>query len=61
MYTQAQNKATQKYQKEHLEQVAIRVKKGERDKFKAIAEADGVSLAELIRKAIYEYANNHGL
>lgn len=61
MYTQAQNKATQKYQKENLEQVAIRVKKGERDKFKQIAEAAGISLAELIRKSIYEYADNHGL
>lgn len=59
MYNQAQNKATQKYQRENLEQVAIRVKKGERDKFKQIAADAGLSLAELIRQAIYEYAENH--
>ncbi len=61
MYNEAHNKATQKYHKEHLEQVAIRVKKGERDIFKQIAEDAGLSLAELIRTAIYEYRDNHGL
>ncbi len=61
MYNETQNKATQKYHKEHLEQVAIRVKKGERERFKKIAETAGLSLAELIRKAITEYAENHGL
>lgn len=59
MYNQAQNKATQKYEREHLEQVSIRVKKGERDKFKQIAADSGLSLAELVRRAIYEYAENH--
>ncbi len=61
MYNEKINKATQKYHKEHLEQVAIRVKKGEREQFKNIAAAAGLSLAELIRTAIKEYANNHGL
>lgn len=58
-YTQAQNRATQKYQREKLEQVAIRVRKGEREKMKQIAEAAGISLAELIRAAVNEYAENH--
>lgn len=58
-YTQAQNRATQKYQRENLEQVAIRVKKGEREKMKRIADAAGLSLAELIRQAVYEYSKNH--
>lgn len=58
-YTQAQNRATQKYQRENLEQVAIRVKKGEREKMKQIADAAGLSLAELIRQAVSEYAAAH--
>lgn len=59
MYNQVQNRATQKYQREKLEQVAIRVKKGERDKFKQIAADHGLSLAELIRRAVSEFAENH--
>ncbi len=47
-YTQAQNKATQKYQKTHLEQLSIRVPKGKRAEYKALADARGVSLAGLI-------------
>lgn len=58
-YTQAQNRATQKYQREKLEQVAIRVKKGEREKMKQIADAAGLSLAELIRQSVNEFAETH--
>lgn len=61
MYNESQNKATQKYQKENLEQVRLWVKKGEKDKYKRLAEADGKSLAEFVRIAIKEYAENHGL
>lgn len=61
MYTQSQNKATQKYIKEHLEQVSFRVPKGERDKYKKLAERAGLSLAELLRQAVEEYTENHGL
>lgn len=61
MYNEASKKATMKYQKENLEQVAIRVKKGEREQFKKIAESANLSLAEMIRQAIKEFADNHGL
>lgn len=61
MYSKSQNLATQKYQREKLEQVSIRVKKGEREKFKEIADGAGLSLAEMIRRAIREYAENHGI
>lgn len=47
-YTEAQNKATQKYQREHLEQIAIRVPKGRRAIYKALADRRGESLAGLI-------------
>ena len=61
MYTQAQNKATQKYIKENLEEIRFRVRKGERDKYKQLAEAAGCSLAELMKRAVKEYAENHDL
>ena len=61
MYTQAQNKATQKYQKENLEQVRMWVKKGEKDRYKQLASAAGLSLAEFLKQAVEEYALNHGL
>lgn len=53
-YTQAQNKATQKYLAKAYDRLAIRVKKGQADKIKAYAENKGMSLNsyinELIRK-----------
>ena len=61
MYNEASKKATMKYQTENLEQVAIRVQKGEREQFKKIAESANLSLAEMIRQAIKEFADNHGL
>lgn len=61
MYTQAQNKATQKYQKENLEQVRMWVKKGEKDRYKQLAQSVNMSLAEFLKQAVEEYANNHGL
>jgi len=59
MYTKSQNKATQKYQRENLEQVRFWVKKGEKDRYKELAEKYNMSLAELLRQAVEEYAENH--
>lgn len=61
MYNQAQNKATQKYQKENLEQIRFWTKKGEKDRYKKLAESAGMSLAEFLKTAVEEYTNNHGL
>lgn len=47
-YNQARNKATQKYQKEHLEQIAIRVPKGKRQLYKDYADSKGKPLVKLI-------------
>lgn len=47
-YTQKQNLATQKYQKENLEQLRLWVKKGKKDEYKAKAEAKGMSLTAYI-------------
>lgn len=51
-YSQAQNKATQKYIKENLEEVRFRVKKGERALIKKEADANGQSMAQYIIQAI---------
>ena len=53
-YTNAQNKATQKYQAKAYDRLAIRVKKGEADKIKAYAESRGMSLNGYINKLIAE-------
>ena len=59
-YTQAQNKATQKYQKENYDQLAIRIPKGKREGYKELAEKENKSLAQLIvdcldaEKIVYE-------
>ena len=47
-YTEKQNIATQKYQKENLEQLRIWVKKGKLDEYKQKAKDKGLSLASYI-------------
>ena len=47
-YSQAQNKATQKYQSENLEQLSIRVAIGCKAELKAEAEKNGQSVAQYI-------------
>ena len=51
-YTDKQNKATQKYIKENLEQVRFWVSKGKKDEYKAFAESQGKSLTALIVELI---------
>lgn len=51
-YTQARNRATQKYVKENYERIYISIPKGHKDKIKAAAEAAGESITSYIMKAI---------
>ena len=51
-YTQAGNKAVQKYSKKAYSVITLRVKKGEEIKIKAHAEAQGLSLNAYINKLI---------
>ena len=48
VYNEKRNQISQKYNKEHLEQIAIRVKKGKRTEYKQIAEHHNLSMAALI-------------
>lgn len=62
-YTEAQAKAAKKYLKESVEDIRIRVPKGQKDIIKAAAENAGESLNTYVRKSIdqrmeREAANN---
>ena len=47
-YSQAQNKATQRYIKKAYDEIKIRVPKGKRDEYKQAAEDAGKSLNQYI-------------
>lgn len=47
-YSQAQNKATQKYQKNNYERLTVRCKKGRKEEYEKLASALGLSLNQLI-------------
>ena len=53
-YSQAQNKATQKYIKENYDNFMLRMQKGKKDKIKAFADSKGESLNGFINRAIDE-------
>ena len=53
-YTEAQNRATQKYIRENLEEIKFRVKKGDKDKYKSAAENAGLSMAKFFLSAADE-------
>lgn len=53
-YNDHANKYTQEYHKKNLEQIAIRVKKGQKDYYKQAANKAGLSLANFITTAMNE-------
>lgn len=53
-YTEAQKKATAKYQKENTEMISFRVPKGNKEKYKALADKEGKSLSSLIIELLEE-------
>lgn len=53
-YTEAQKRATMKYQKEHLDAITLRFHKGYKEKLKAHMELTGEKQIEFIRRAIEE-------
>ena len=60
-YTQAQNKATQKYIKNNLEDIRIRVPKGHKEKYKIAAKAAGLSVNKFFVTAANEKIEREGL
>lgn len=59
-YNQAKNEYTQKYQREKLEQINFRVKKGTKQKYTEAASGFGLSIANFFTAAADEYMENHG-
>ena len=51
-YTEAQKRATAKYHDEKMDSICLRVPKGTKDRWKALAEAQGKSLARFIADLI---------
>lgn len=60
-YNEAQNKATQRYIKAHLDDVKFRVPKGQRDYYKAVAAAYGTSFAKFVVSAMDEKIERDGI
>ena len=55
-YTDAQNRATQKYIRENLEEIRFRVQKGEKAALQKEAQNAGLSMAQYLVKAVNAYA-----
>ena len=53
-YSQAHNKANQKYQLKAYDRLYIRVKKGKKEKYTQLAEKNGESLAGMITRLLDE-------
>jgi len=47
-YSQAQNKATQKYVKKNYDRIYVTCKKGDKEKYAALAKDAGMSLNQFI-------------
>ncbi len=54
--SEAQSRATKKYNNKSYDSLAIRIPKGERDLFNEYAKQARLSLAQFIRQACYEKA-----
>lgn len=57
-YTEAQKRAAEKYLREAVEDIRIRVPKGEKAKIKAHAESQNESMNQFVIRAIAEAMQN---
>ena len=57
-YTEAQKRAAEKYLRETVEDIRIRVPKGEKAKIKAHAESQNESMNQFVIRAIAEAMQN---
>lgn len=56
-YTDASNKAVQKYISKNYDQISIRIPKGDREKYKQFAESKGKSLNAFIIQLLNDAMN----
>lgn len=59
MYNESQKKATAKYMRENLDDIKIRVKKGERERYKSLAARLGISVNQLFIQAVEQFISDH--
>ena len=59
MYNEKRKEITARYVKSHLDDIKIRVKKGEREKLKAIAAEMDMSMNAMFLKAVEEYIDKN--
>ena len=57
--SEAQRRAEAKYRDEHCDRIAIMIPTGQRDVWKQYAAERGLTLRQIIMKAVEEYAGNH--
>lgn len=60
-YTPSSNRASQRYADKNLEQIAVRVRKGERDYYKEAADEAGISFAKFVTQAMDEKIERESL
>lgn len=58
MYTEARNKATQKYAAKAYDRIELKIKKGDKDKLKEFAAENGLSVSALIVQAVNALAKS---
>lgn len=49
-YTEAQNKASQKWQKDNMDRVYLKVRKGKKEAYQELCESTGESLSGIIQR-----------
>ncbi len=54
-----QQQAVDRYISKHYDHIAIRVPKGERDRYKALAARLGVSVNQLFVQSVEQYISDH--
>lgn len=54
-YSEAQKRASRKYNEENYDRLSIYLKHGSKDKLKAAAEMQGISVNKLIENSLKEY------
>ena len=60
-YSEAQNKATQRYQKENLEIVSFRVKKGKRAAYNELSKKKNQPLSQILENYLDNECNAAGI
>ena len=50
-----------RWNKENYDQLIVQLPKGMKDDFKAACEADGVSMNAVLRDAVIQYLESHGI